>query len=262
MQLLLVGVSHRTAPVELRERLDFSARGVDRALDRAGRTAGARRSRDRLDLQPRRALRRLRRTRNGARGHPAVSLRFPRHLRPISWRRTSTRRPGRTPCTHLFRVAAGPRLARHGRAAGARPGEGRLQPGVADGLHRPAAEQAVPFGVCRRQARARRNRAGGRRGLGQLRRGRAGAKDLRQSARAHGARARRGRDGQAHGDPHAVAGHRPAHHHEPHRRARRGARADDRRHGHAVGIADRGACRGRHPDYRDRRERRRSSRAR
>ena len=32
MDLLLVGVSHRTAPVELRERLDFSARGVDRAL--------------------------------------------------------------------------------------------------------------------------------------------------------------------------------------------------------------------------------------
>ena len=32
MQLLLVGVSHRTAPIELRERLDFSSRGVDRAL--------------------------------------------------------------------------------------------------------------------------------------------------------------------------------------------------------------------------------------
>jgi glutamyl-tRNA reductase len=32
MQLLLVGVSHRTAPVELRERLDFSTGGVDRAL--------------------------------------------------------------------------------------------------------------------------------------------------------------------------------------------------------------------------------------
>src|SRR5687768_5430498 len=32
MQLLLVGVSHRTAPIELREQLDFSARGVDRAL--------------------------------------------------------------------------------------------------------------------------------------------------------------------------------------------------------------------------------------
>jgi glutamyl-tRNA reductase len=32
MQLLLVGLSHRTTPVELRERLDFSARGVDAAL--------------------------------------------------------------------------------------------------------------------------------------------------------------------------------------------------------------------------------------
>src|SRR5438445_2283092 len=32
MRLLLVGISHRTAPVELRERLDFQARGLDRAL--------------------------------------------------------------------------------------------------------------------------------------------------------------------------------------------------------------------------------------
>ena len=38
MQLLLVGVSHRTAPVELRERLDFSACGVDRALVALGAT--------------------------------------------------------------------------------------------------------------------------------------------------------------------------------------------------------------------------------
>jgi len=33
MHLLLVGISHRTAPVELRERVDFQSRGVDRALD-------------------------------------------------------------------------------------------------------------------------------------------------------------------------------------------------------------------------------------
>ncbi len=33
MQLLLVGLSHRTAPVELRERVDFSARGLAGALD-------------------------------------------------------------------------------------------------------------------------------------------------------------------------------------------------------------------------------------
>ncbi len=32
MRLLLVGISHRTAPVELRERLDFHTRGVDSAL--------------------------------------------------------------------------------------------------------------------------------------------------------------------------------------------------------------------------------------
>ncbi len=32
MHLLLVGISHRTAPLELRERLDFHARGLDKAL--------------------------------------------------------------------------------------------------------------------------------------------------------------------------------------------------------------------------------------
>src|SRR3990170_4786788 len=41
MHLLLVGVSHRTAPVEFRERLDFSARGLDEALAAlAGRPSG------------------------------------------------------------------------------------------------------------------------------------------------------------------------------------------------------------------------------
>jgi glutamyl-tRNA reductase len=32
MRLLLVGISHKTAPVELRERLDFNVQGVDRAV--------------------------------------------------------------------------------------------------------------------------------------------------------------------------------------------------------------------------------------
>ena len=36
MHLLLIGVSHRTAPVELRERLDFQARGVEGALRALG----------------------------------------------------------------------------------------------------------------------------------------------------------------------------------------------------------------------------------
>ena len=34
MHLLLVGISHRTAPVELRERLDFQARGFSRRCAR------------------------------------------------------------------------------------------------------------------------------------------------------------------------------------------------------------------------------------
>lgn len=42
MHLLLLGVSHRTAPVEIRERLDFVARGLDEALAAlAGRPSGA-----------------------------------------------------------------------------------------------------------------------------------------------------------------------------------------------------------------------------
>src|SRR5262245_50393860 len=36
MHLLLVGISHKTAPVELRERLDFQARGVEGALREIG----------------------------------------------------------------------------------------------------------------------------------------------------------------------------------------------------------------------------------
>ncbi len=41
MHLFLLGVSHRTAPVELRERLDFGARGLDDALTELGARTGA-----------------------------------------------------------------------------------------------------------------------------------------------------------------------------------------------------------------------------
>jgi len=36
MRLLLVGISHRTAPVDVRERVDFQARGLDKALHALG----------------------------------------------------------------------------------------------------------------------------------------------------------------------------------------------------------------------------------
>ena len=42
MHLLLLGVSHRTAPVELRERIDFSSGGLDQALTALARRPGAR----------------------------------------------------------------------------------------------------------------------------------------------------------------------------------------------------------------------------
>ncbi len=42
MHLLLVGISHRTAPVELRERIDFQTRGVDLALQALAARGAAR----------------------------------------------------------------------------------------------------------------------------------------------------------------------------------------------------------------------------
>ena len=58
MNLLLVGISHRTAPVDLRERVDFQVRGVSDALrsvaGRGSRHAGSPGGVTRSD-QPRRA---------------------------------------------------------------------------------------------------------------------------------------------------------------------------------------------------------------
>ena len=59
MHLLLVGISHKTAPVELRERVDFQVHGLDRtlaALAARGVHAGGGRA---VDVQSRRALRRV-----------------------------------------------------------------------------------------------------------------------------------------------------------------------------------------------------------
>jgi glutamyl-tRNA reductase len=42
MHLLLVGLSHKTAPIELRERVDFQARGLDRAVQELARSRATR----------------------------------------------------------------------------------------------------------------------------------------------------------------------------------------------------------------------------
>ena len=253
MQLLLVGVSHRTAPIELRERLDFSARGVDRALTALSGSGVHHEATivstcNRVELYVR-----MRRLGSGALGHSAVSVGVSRHSRrsaraaPLLEDRAGGRR---APVSRGGR----PRLARHGRAADTRAGEGGVRRRLADGVHRTAAEQAVSFGVCHGQARAIGDRARRRRGVGQLCRRRARAKNFRQPQGAHGSRHRRRRDGQAHRHPHAVAGHRAADYHEPDGRACDGARAVDRRKRDAVGRAEHDARRSRHPDHGDRRE--------
>ena len=90
MNLLLVGISHRTAPVDLRERVDFQVRGVDRRAARAGRPRVDARSGRGLDLQPRGAVRRLRRCRGDARRSRRASSASSTASRRRMSRRTST----------------------------------------------------------------------------------------------------------------------------------------------------------------------------
>ena len=53
MTLALIGVNHKTAPIDLRERIAISARRFAGGDSRAGRHAGRDRVHDRLHLQPR-----------------------------------------------------------------------------------------------------------------------------------------------------------------------------------------------------------------
>ncbi len=126
MHLLLVGISHRTAPVELRERLDFQARGVDRRAARAGRA--------RLGARSGRACRPATApsstspaTTSTATRQDLVRLRqrVPRHrsagdIAPHVYDVDRSRR--RAPSVPRRRR---PRLAGRRRAADSRPGEGR-----------------------------------------------------------------------------------------------------------------------------------------
>ena len=198
MHVFLLGVSHRTAPVDLRERLDFSSRDLGAAVEAlALRPSAAEsvvlstcnrseiyvasddpaRAREEVDRIPERVP------------QPAASR---RSCRTCS--RTTTR-PRPAPVPRGRRT----RFARRRRAADPRPGEGRLPGGRGTSLRRPGAEQAVPLVVRRRQARADGNGARRRRGVGQLRRRRARAQDLRPPRWPARARRRRRRDQHADG---------------------------------------------------------------
>ena len=184
MHLLLVGISHQTAPVELRERLDFQVRGVDRAL-RALAARGS--TREAVVLS----------TCNRAEMYVACDDVAATRADLVSFvsefhgvdradpaRRTSTTSPISTPRAICFASRPGldslvvgePQILGQVKEAHTVAGE------VAD--RRTGAQPALPLVVRRRQARAHGNRPRVGRGVGQLRRRRAGAEDLRRPRRA------------------------------------------------------------------------------
>ena len=148
-----------------------------------------------VDLQPRGDLCR-RRTRRAA----TPSARFFAEYHELPLGRLSEHlyvRRGAEAARHLFRVAAGldslvvgePQILGQVKAAYAAASDN----GYTAGGHEPA----VSFGVRRRQARPQRNRPRRRRRVGQLRRDRAGAQDLRRPDRAERRDSGRRRHGQA-----------------------------------------------------------------
>ena len=216
MHLLLVGISHRTAPIELRERVDFQARGIENAL----RTLAARAPR-------------------GARSEMAVLSTCNRAELYIACEDVAAARSELVSfvsafhgvdvaaiephvyevadieaARHLFRVAAG--------LDSLVMGEPQILGQVKEAHG--AARHADTAGRCSTACSIRRlpwasasarKPASDRGGFGRLRGGVAREKDLRQPRRTHGGRSRRGRNGQADGPAHEVAGCAPRHHRQP-----------------------------------------------
>ena len=134
-ELLALGVSHKTAPLELRERLALTEGRAAGVLERAARRRADPRGRGALDLQPHRALPRRRRPGRGRVGGARRARARGRHPPDRAARPPllAARRRGRPPPLPRHRR---PRLddPRRGRDPG--PGQARLRAGAGRGRHR------------------------------------------------------------------------------------------------------------------------------
>ena len=177
MRLFAVGLSHRTAPVELRESWTSPARGWSARLPSSPREGSdASWSCCRPAIAPKStpsAKPTARRSTSAAFSASITKSRTSSARAPLR-----APRAGRRAASLSRRRRA--RFAGRRRAADSRPGQGGLRRRERRTVHRRAHQPVVSFGVRRRQARAIGDRARRRGRLGQLRRDCPRQKDFRR----------------------------------------------------------------------------------
>ena len=133
MSIVVIGLNHRTAPLDVLERVTLNGDARPRRCVDLRLATEHLRGRPALDLQPHRGLRGRRALPRRLRRHPRLLLRAGRAGARRAAAATSTASTTRTPSTHLFEVAAGLRLGGARRARDPRPGPQRVGAGPAGG---------------------------------------------------------------------------------------------------------------------------------